>query len=940
MADDEKSKNQILQALVALSHTLYQARAPARRTSSLAFLHSADGNDYAAGADVVPAEAPRPLSRRLSLMSPFRSKDDDEDDDGDDALLKRHSFTAVTPSWKPICTLPHIGMQSVGCLFCVEVVAAQGLPPSMNGLLLAVAVRRKETRGGAVRTMPARVQNGAADFNETLYVRCHLYCSGGGGTGKPLKFEPLPFLLSVVAVHAPQLDLGQSSLDFSAFVKEFTDKCQKGVYPRQRDVTFPLAGWAKGSDLVVKLAFQIVEGLGLVVNSQLDATEKATNTSWSSSFARKISKSSFIIMSPKKLRSKLSVTPKMVISMPDLKDIDNFKLDEPVPTAKVEAVVAEQKELQHKLEEVMVEQVKEMVEPEPAVVKEEEEEEEEEEENPKHVLEPEEAKEEDEQKELEPETEAKDKKFDDLEMLEFDVVDKGVEGQEGAETKKALETTVLGAVSESEPEMQDERSVDLELLEFNMVDRGIEGQDEAETEKALEAMLFGAMSDAGSASDSDPEMEDEKSIDLEMLEFNVVDKGIEGQEEAETEKAPEATVLGAVSDMASASEREPEMQDEKSIDLELLEFNVVDRGIEGQDEAKAEKALEAMLFGAVSDEGSTSEPDLEMEDEKSVDLEVLEFNVVDKGVVGQDEAEAKKALEAMMLGVVPDATTESVEQLETNMEEVTGESQHPPRANKKEVTGESLQSLEANGEEVTGEQPLEANGEQPTEDSLQPSKANWKEVTRETLQSLETNGEQVTEESLQLPEAVRWEVTKESLQTLEANREEVARESLQLSKTNKEVTKLSWKPLETNREEVTGESLQPSKTNKEEVTGDSLQYPNANVEEVTGESLQLPEADKKEVTREAALQPPEAHKKEVKSVAAKSSPRKIRWHTLAIIVAPVAIIVGKALARQKQWLNLGLELRCHVVSQPNQSPHHHYVQHLWQCDMQCSVPDR
>lgn len=341
MADDKKSKNQILQALDALSHTLYQARAT-RRTTSLALPADDDGDDAAGGVDAVLVE-PRPLSRRLSLMSPFRSrseqdkhgKDDDKDDDddgsdaGDAALLKRQSFAAVTLGaaaaddekkgiwgWKPMRALSHIGMHRVGCLFSLEVVAAQGLPPSMNGLRLAVALRRKETRDGALQTMPARVQKGAADFDETLYVRCHLYCSGGGGaTGKPLRFEPRPFLISAVAMEAPELNFGQNAVDLSSIVKEFTEKCQQGLCPRQWDMTFPLTGKANGGELVVNITFQIKEdgGLGLI-NSQPDGADNTTNSSSSSSFARKLSKSSFSIMSPKMLRSKLSFTPKMGVS--------------------------------------------------------------------------------------------------------------------------------------------------------------------------------------------------------------------------------------------------------------------------------------------------------------------------------------------------------------------------------------------------------------------------------------------------------------------------------------------------------------------------------------------------------------------------------------------------------------------------------------------------
>uniref|UniRef100_A0A0E0QUW0 C2 NT-type domain-containing protein n=1 Tax=Oryza rufipogon TaxID=4529 RepID=A0A0E0QUW0_ORYRU len=402
MADDGKSSNQILQELDALSHTLYQAHTN-RRTASLALPRSASEVN-GGGADVVRAES-RPRSRRLSL-SPFRSRpkqdknaivDDDDDDDGDDdgdkgarrAPSKSQSFAAVTTpggeaaavagekkgiwGWKPIRALSHIGMNRLGCLFSVEVVAAQGLPPSMNGLRLAVAVRKKETRDGAMQTMPSRVQQGAADFEETLFVRCHLYCSGGAGTGKPLRFEPRPFLLSAVAVEAPELDFGRSAVDLSLLVKESTDKSQQGERVRQWDMALPLAGKAKGGELVVKLSFQIMDDGGVGLFNQTGAATKINSSSSSSSlFARKQSKLSFSITSPKVSRSEPKLTPTKGSPSPDLRGIDDFKLDEPSLPSLAEAK----------------------------------------------------------QEQKEPEPPEPEEKVDDSEFPEFDVVDKGVEGQE------------------------------------------------------------------------------------------------------------------------------------------------------------------------------------------------------------------------------------------------------------------------------------------------------------------------------------------------------------------------------------------------------------------------------------------------------------------------------------------------------------------------------
>ncbi|KAG2636693.1 hypothetical protein PVAP13_2NG157500 [Panicum virgatum] len=399
MAGDGRSDDQILNELDALSHTLYQPHTK-RRTASLA-LPRAPGDGNAGGADAARAEA-RPLSRRLS-MSPFRSRpkldknlNDDDDDDDDVAAgvalpSKSQSFAAVTTTssvagekkgiwgWKPIRALSHIGMQRMGCLFSVEVVAAQGLPPSMDGLRLAVAVRKKETRDGAVQTMPSRVQQGGADFEEMLFVRCNLYCSGGGATGKPLRFEPRPFLISAVAVEAPGLDLGRNAVDLSLLVKESSEKSRQGERVRQWDMAFPLAGKAKGGEIVVKLSFQIMDDGGVGLYSEPAVAGRTSSSASSSLYARKQSKSSFSIASPKVARPEPALTPSKGEPSPVLLGIDDFKLDEPSP------VVAEVKQEEQKAE---------------------------------------------------PEREAEDEKADDSEFLEFDVVDKGVEGEEEKDEPK------------------------------------------------------------------------------------------------------------------------------------------------------------------------------------------------------------------------------------------------------------------------------------------------------------------------------------------------------------------------------------------------------------------------------------------------------------------------------------------------------------------------
>ncbi|KAL8245636.1 hypothetical protein R6Q59_006852 [Mikania micrantha] len=117
----------------------------------------------------------------------------------------------------------------------------------------------KETKDGAVQTMPSRVSQGAADFEETLFVRCHVYCDNGNS--RP-KFEPRPFVIHAFAVDAQELDFGRHTVDLSQLIQESVEKNIEGTRIRQWDMSFSLSGKAKGGELVMKLGFQIMEKEG------------------------------------------------------------------------------------------------------------------------------------------------------------------------------------------------------------------------------------------------------------------------------------------------------------------------------------------------------------------------------------------------------------------------------------------------------------------------------------------------------------------------------------------------------------------------------------------------------------------------------------------------------------------------------------------------------
>ncbi|QCD95069.1 hypothetical protein DEO72_LG5g3162 [Vigna unguiculata] len=353
MAEDNSTKRnsnvQLLEELEALSESLYQSHTSntTRRTASLALPRASspplvssaeDDNDTA---KIDNKQSNKTRSRRMSL-SIWRSKPKPEDAKATLAQPEAKKFNDTENSdekkgfwsWKPVRAISHIGMHKLSCLFSVEVVTAQGLPSSMNGLRLSVCVRKKETKDGSVQAMPSRVDQGAADFEETLFIRCHVYCSHG--SGKQLKFEPRPFWIYLVAVDAKELGFGKNCVDLSQLIQESIEKSQQGTRVRQWDTSFGLSGKAKGGELILKLGFQIMEKDGGVQIYNPEENFKSSRFKNLTTFARKQSNSSFSMPSPRITSRRDAWTPSQRRLAEDIQGVDDFNLDDPPSTQKLD----------------------------------------------------------------------------------------------------------------------------------------------------------------------------------------------------------------------------------------------------------------------------------------------------------------------------------------------------------------------------------------------------------------------------------------------------------------------------------------------------------------------------------------------------------------------------------------------------------------------------
>ncbi|CAL4915319.1 unnamed protein product [Urochloa decumbens] len=332
----------------SLSDYLDGPRAIHRRAASLAIVRSGGGG-ASDGPRIVDGHGrdDRPTqSSRSSSLSLWRSSNNkappspaSEPDRGSKHSRGSSAAAAAWRSWAPVRALAHLGKRRAGCLFSVEVDGVRGVPAHAEGARIAVTVRKAEgggRGGGAVQTMPSRVRGGGADFDETLFVRCSLFFTGGAGTGKPLRLEPRRFLVSVVALEprgARRLG-AVHTVDLSALVLDaVTGGGSEGRRARRVDRVFALSsgGKADGGELLLKLGFQLMDDAGLSLYAQPEETTataaRDVAPSVASSRARAHNKNSFSISSttPKLSPNDAYISP----SMRDYKQlVDRLRIEE------------------------------------------------------------------------------------------------------------------------------------------------------------------------------------------------------------------------------------------------------------------------------------------------------------------------------------------------------------------------------------------------------------------------------------------------------------------------------------------------------------------------------------------------------------------------------------------------------------------------------------
>ncbi|VFQ60793.1 unnamed protein product [Cuscuta campestris] len=157
--------------------------------------------------------------------------------------------------WKPLKTLAHMRNRRFSCCFFVHIHAIEGLPMSFNNLNLCVNWIRKES---VLKTRPAQVCCGTAEFRETLMHHCSVYGSRSGPHGCT-KYKPKLFLLKASVPGSPGLDIGEHWIDLTRLLPlTLEELLAEGKRNSGKWSTcFKLSGKAEGALLNVSFCFSV-----------------------------------------------------------------------------------------------------------------------------------------------------------------------------------------------------------------------------------------------------------------------------------------------------------------------------------------------------------------------------------------------------------------------------------------------------------------------------------------------------------------------------------------------------------------------------------------------------------------------------------------------------------------------------------------------------------
>ncbi|WCJ29386.1 Protein PLASTID MOVEMENT IMPAIRED 1-RELATED 2 [Euphorbia peplus] len=158
-------------------------------------------------------------------------------------------------NWKkPLKALAHIRHQKFNICFFLHVHSIEDLPPWFSETRLSVHWKRKAE---VLQTCASKVENGIAEFDETLMHKCSVYGTKSGPLHSA-KYEMKLFLIYVSVVGAPLVDIGKHLIDLTRLLPVTLEELEGQKSTGKWTTSFRLSGKAKGATLNVSLGFSIV----------------------------------------------------------------------------------------------------------------------------------------------------------------------------------------------------------------------------------------------------------------------------------------------------------------------------------------------------------------------------------------------------------------------------------------------------------------------------------------------------------------------------------------------------------------------------------------------------------------------------------------------------------------------------------------------------------
>lgn len=172
----------------------------------------------------------------------------------EDLLLKDKKKSSLWNWKKPLKALTHIRNRKFNSCFSLHVHSIEGLPANFNDVKVCVHWKKNDE---VLSTLSAKVDQGRAEFEETLTHHCLVY-GHRSGSHHSAKYEEKIFLVYVSVVEAPRLDIGRHWVDltrlFPLTFEELEGEKSKGEWM----TSFKLTGEAKGAILNVSFGYSLM----------------------------------------------------------------------------------------------------------------------------------------------------------------------------------------------------------------------------------------------------------------------------------------------------------------------------------------------------------------------------------------------------------------------------------------------------------------------------------------------------------------------------------------------------------------------------------------------------------------------------------------------------------------------------------------------------------